>query len=273
MTSDAPLINSVSQAFKILEFIILEGREVTLSYLCQKMNLPPSTGYRYLSTLLENGYLRKTPSGAYKAGFKIVELSSCILKTLDLREIAHPYLVELMVEINQTAHLAIKEGYEGVYLDKVEGPGTLPMISRVGMRMSLYSTGFGKAILAYLSSQEIEDYLAKVPLLSKTPNTITDLTIFREELRETRERGYAFDDQENEEGIRCLGVPLFDFSGKVIGAISVAGHYPQFEGQKKIEMAKVVMETANKINAILQGRQKDLLVEKGGDKVDINPAL
>jgi len=135
-------ISSANQTLEILEYIVLSGREVSLKEIAEEIGLHVSTVHRYLSSLLEKGYVRRTPNGLYKPGFRILELSSYILQSLDLREIARPYLIELMENTKQTVHLTIRDGYEGVYIDKVEGPGTLPMMSRIGMRMPLYSTSF-----------------------------------------------------------------------------------------------------------------------------------
>lgn len=248
-------INSASQTLDILEYIVLSGRELSLKEISEEIGLHISTVHRYLSTLIEKGYVRKTPSGYYKPGFRILELSSYILQGFDLREIARLYLVELMTKTNQTVHLTIKDGYEGVYIDKVEGPGTLPMMSRVGMRMPLYSTSFGKVLLAYSSEEYIEEYLRKVPLIPRTQNTITSPERLREELKKVREQGYAFDNEENERGIRCLGVPIFDFLGNVVASISISGYYLNFEDEKKEQLLSELKKTAEKINSVLRSKR------------------
>ena len=248
------IINSVVQALRILEFIILESREVELKFLSKKLRMSLSTLYRYLLTLVESGYLVRTPSGGYLPGFKIVELGMHVLGTVNLREIARPYLVELMQKTGHTVHLVLRDGNEGVYVDKIEGLRTLPMVSKVGMRMSLYSTGFGKAILAYLSPEEIEKYICEVPLVAKTLNTVTDPDRLREELLRIRERGYSFDNQENEEGVCCIGAPIFGSLGQVIGAVSIAGHYLRFQDEAERELlASEVKSTAARISVLLGG--------------------
>ncbi|PMQ00854.1 MAG: IclR family transcriptional regulator [Dictyoglomus sp. NZ13-RE01] len=248
-------IGSAAQTLEILEILILAGRELSLKEIAQKTNLHISTVHRYLSTLIDKGYVRKLPSGNYKPGFRILELSNYVLQSLDIREIAHPFLVELMNNTKQTVHLTIKDGYEGVYIDKVEGPETLPMMSRIGMRMPLYSTSFGKVLLAYSSEEEIEDYLRHVPLKPRTKNTITDPEKLKEELRKVRTLGYAFDDEENEIGIRCLGVPIFDYAGKVIAAISISGYFLNFEGERKENLILELKKTGENISNVLRSRR------------------
>jgi DNA-binding IclR family transcriptional regulator len=249
-------INSARQTLKILESIILSTKELKLKDLSDEMGLHISTIHRYLDILIEMGYVRKVTGGFYKPGFKLLELSSYILQNFDLREIARPYLIELMNKTNLTVHLTIKDGYEGVYIDTVEGPGTLPMMSRIGMRMPLYSTSFGKVLLAYSSDKEIEDYLRNVPLVKRTPNTITSPKKLKEELIKVKKKGYAFDNEENERGIRCLGAPVFDYKGDVICAVSVSGYFTNFEGERKKEILSHLKETTKKISDILKSKRE-----------------
>ncbi|MGB9857487.1 MAG: IclR family transcriptional regulator [Dictyoglomaceae bacterium] len=247
-------IGSAEQTLDILEYIILCGREVSLKEISEEIGLHISTVYRYLSTLMERGYVRKTPNGFYKPGFRILELSSYILQSLDLRDIARPFLIELMENTKQTVHLTIKDGYEGVYIDKVEGPGTLPMMSRVGMRMPLYSTSFGKVLLAYSSEDYIKDYLKKVPLIPRTNKTIIDKDKLKEELKKVRKQGYAFDNEENERGIKCIGAPIFDFSQKAIAAVSISGYYLSIE-ENKDKFLSELLKTCERISQVLRSKK------------------
>ncbi len=247
-------INSAEQTLEILEYIILSGRELSLKEISEEIGLHISTVHRYLSSLINKGFVRKTSNGFYKPGFRILELSSYILQSFDLRDIARPYLIDLMEKTKQTVHLTIKDGFEGVYIDKVEGPGTLPMMSRIGMRMPLYSTSFGKILLAYSSEDYIEDYLRKVPLIPRTENTITSPEKLKEELKKIRERGYAFDEEENERGIKCIGAPIFDFSGKVVAAVSISGYYLNFEGENKEKLLLELLKTCENINNVLKSK-------------------
>lgn len=247
-------ISSANQTLEILEYIILAGREVSLKEISEEIGLHISTVHRYLSSLIEKGYVRKTPNGLYKPGFRILELSSYILQSFDLRDVARPFLIELMENTKQTVHLTIKDGYEGVYIDKVEGPGTLPMMSRIGMRMPLYSTSFGKVLLAYSSEGYIEDYLKKVPLIPRTEKTITDPQRLKEELLKVKKVGYAFDEEENERGIKCIGAPIFDFSGNVVAAVSISGYYLNFEGENREELLNELLKTCEKISNVLRSK-------------------
>jgi DNA-binding IclR family transcriptional regulator len=180
-----------------------------------------------------------------------VEYGSIILKKINLREIAHPHLVNLMVKTGQTVHLAIKEGYEGIYIEKIEGPNSLPMMSRIGMKINLYATAFGKAILAHLSEKEIEEYLENVELKKRGKNTITDPNKLKNELKKIRERGYSIDNEENEIGIFCIGAPIFNYDKKVIAGVSISMSASRAEEEKVNEYIRYVKECAKNISKLL----------------------
>jgi len=159
-----------------------------------------------------------------------------------------------MENTKQTVHLTIRDAYEGVYIDKVEGPGTLPMMSRIGMRMPLYSTSFGKVLLAYSPESFINEYLRKVPLIPRTENTITDPEKLKEELLKVKKQGYAFDNEENERGIKCIGAPIFDYSGNVVAAVSISGYYKDFEGENREKLLKELLSACDRISSVLRSK-------------------
>jgi len=210
-----------------------------------------SNAYKYLDDLYRGGLLSKNGDKSYFPSFKLVEYGSIILKKINLREIAHPHLVDLMVKTGQTVHFFIKDGNEGICIEKLEGPHTLPMMSRIGIRLNLYATGWGKAILAHLPEKEIEEYLEIVELKKRGKNTITDPNELKNELKKIRERGYAIDNEENEIGIFCIGAPIFNYDKKVIAGASITMSASRAEGEKVDEYAKNVMECAKNISKLL----------------------
>jgi len=250
-------IGALEQAIKILEIVVFEGRNgITIKEISQKIDLHPSTIYRYLNTFLSYGYVSRSTDGNYKPGIKLVELGNYVLNGFDLREIAHPYLVRLVNEVNQTVHLAIREGNEAIYIDKVEGPQTLQMRSRVGMKIPLYCTALGKVLLAYSSEEDIDHYLKEVELTPRTQNTIISSCELKEELLNIRKQGYALDNQENEQGIICVGAPIFDFTGQVVAALSISGFFKDFSPDKIPEILSSLQRTVRSISQDLGGPGK-----------------
>ncbi|MEN3008263.1 IclR family transcriptional regulator [Pseudothermotoga sp.] len=242
-------IYSVERALKVLEYVVSKKSGVRVRDIAQFLNLTAPAAFKHLETLVKCGYIFKDPyTHRYFASYKVVELGSIVLRNMEVREIAHPLLVDLMERTGMTVHFALKDGYEGVYVDKVESAKTIPTVSRIGMRMRLYSTGFGKAILAFLSEEELEGFLKNVQLNKCTPNTITDTERLKRELALVREKGYAIDNEENEYGVKCVGAPVFDYTGKVIGAISVTAAAGLLNEETIPKIAQEVVYTAKEIS-------------------------
>ncbi|HOJ88619.1 MAG TPA: IclR family transcriptional regulator [Pseudothermotoga sp.] len=242
-------IGSVEKALKILEFIISRKNGTRIQDIADHLNMSSPAVYKHLETMVQAGYIFKEPhTHRYLPSYKIVELGSIILRNVQVREVAHPFLVDLMERTGMTIHFAIRSGYEGVYIDKIESAHTIPTVSRIGMKMRLYSTGFGKAILAFLSDKELDDYFANVKLEKQTENTIVSVNALRKELSIIRQQGYAVDNQENEPGIMCIGAPVFDYTANVIGGISVTGAAGAFSKQTLSIVANEVIKTAREIS-------------------------
>ncbi len=181
------------------------------------------------------GYIRTDGNGAYHLGNKILELGSHMLRRMPLREIAHPFLVKLSAETQKTVHLCVLDGAEVVYLDKVESQRSLPIISRIGSRAPAYCTGVGKALLSSLPSDQVVEILRKTPLVKRTETTITDPVQLLEELKQTRDRGYAIDNCEHEEGIKCFAAIIKGYGGETVGAISITGLKREFDDRRQAE--------------------------------------
>ncbi|HCZ05812.1 MAG: hypothetical protein PWP37_134 [Thermotogota bacterium] len=217
------MLETVKKVFEVLEWILKNPDGVTASDLSRCFNMSLSNAYKYLSTLEFLGVLVRKSDKRYTGGFKLLEYGSAVLRNLDIRQIARPYLAKLLTKTNQTVHLVIKDGFEGVYVEKLESAHSLPMVSRIGMRSPLYCTAFGKAILSRLPEKELEEYLRSVKLEKRTEHTITDPERLREELKKVRERGYAVDMEENELGVVCVGAPILDHDGYPVAGISISG--------------------------------------------------
>ena len=167
---------------------------------------------------------------------------------MELLTVSRPYTEELMESINEVVHLVIREDNDIVYIDKVEADNTIRMASTIGKRSPLYCTAVGKAILAQLSEEEVEEVWNNSKIEKLTEFTITDLEDMKKELEAVRLNGYAIDDEENEIGVRCVGVPVFNMFGQVEGAISVSG--PTIRVTEGIigKFAKRTVECANLIS-------------------------
>jgi len=243
-------VQSIERALTILEALSKEEKPLELKELAKKVKLHKTTTHRILKTLMERGYVENIDSsGVYKLGLQVLKLSGSLLENIEVRREAKLLLEELRGKSGETVHLGILEDGEIVYIEKIEGTGPLHMASGVGKRVPLYCTALGKAILAYLEEKELNTLLKDIKLEPKTPNTITSIERLKEELIKIRALGYSIDNIENEEGIRCVGAPIFDSTGEVVAAISVSGaaFYLPIERIEK-ELGPLIKATAVEIS-------------------------
>jgi len=217
-------INSVAKALKMLEIIGNSGREVALTEVAKVLNMHKSTAFRLLSTLEINGFIFKNiDTGKYKLGLKILQLAGELLDNIELRKIARPIIEDLVEKCNETAHLVELEKNSIVYIDKVESTNTIRLHSRIGFHGFPHCTSAGKVLLAHMSEKKLKKLISEMELPKKTINTITDPEVLINHLAVVKQQGYAIDNIENEEGVRCVAAPVRNHLSQVIAAISVAG--------------------------------------------------
>jgi len=240
----------LDRALAILDLLSAEGPDLSLSEISEKLDLHKSTAHR-LTMVLERHKLieRHSVSGRYRLGLKLFELGSRAISHLDLRERARPVLDQLVLETGETVHLGILDDTEVLYLDKVEPARSVRMSSTVGRRNPVYCTAMGKAILAYLPDAQVEAIVRKHGLKAITANTITSFLDLKAELKVIRDRGYAIDDEEIEEGLRCIGCVVRNFSGGPVAAISVSGPSFRVTKEKVKELARPVISAASILSA------------------------
>lgn len=213
------------------------------------------TTHRILRTLAAHGLVQwNEDRRAYTLGLATLRLGMDFLEQLDIRREALPLLRELANESGETVHLGVLQGSDVVYIEKVESQQAVRMFSRVGHTMPAYSTGIGKAILAFLREEELDGSLPE-RLEPRTPATITDRDALRRHLAEIRRRGYSTDDIENEEGIRCAGAPIFDHTGAVCAGVSVAGPASRVTPDRLPELGNRAREIALEISARIGFRE------------------
>jgi DNA-binding IclR family transcriptional regulator len=240
---------SVAKAFTILEYMATAETPKELGVISQSLSMNKSTVYRFLATLESLGYVvQDQDSGRYALGSRVVWLASKFLERLDIRTIARPLLEQLVEETRETVHLAILDDFEVVYIDKVDGHQPVKMASRVGNRMSAHSTGLGKALLAQEDEHRWPVYVYAKGLPAFTPNTITNPEELYDHLRAIRQRDFAIDDCENEDGIRCVAVPVRDHTGKTIAALSISGWSLTMTPDRDEKLAVLAKKTAQMLS-------------------------
>jgi DNA-binding IclR family transcriptional regulator len=216
-------VQVLDRALAILDTLSAQGPDLSLGELSDKLDLHKSTTHRLMMVLERHKLIeRNSVNGRYRLGLKLFELGTKAVSQLDLRERARPYLERLVLETSETVHLCVLDDSEVVYLDKVEPVRSVRMATSVGRRNPAHCTAVGKAIMAHLSDPQVEEIIRKQGMKAMTANTITSLVELKKELKAVRERGYAIDDEEIEEGVRCVGCVVRNFSGEPLAAISVS---------------------------------------------------
>ncbi len=244
----ASVSTTVAKAISILDILATKADVgVSLSELCSLIDIPKSSTHRYLVTLQELGLAERKSNDRYYLGTKVIELAGAYLLKSDLRSDSQAALDELAEMTGETVHLAVPSGTQVVYIAKVESKHALSMFSHIGARFPMHCTALGKAILAFSDANDLHSVLTK-PLQSRTPNTITSIEALENELTLIRSRGFAIDNEENEIGIRCVGAPIFDYTTKPIGAISISAPRDRMDQERFNALGPLVYLAAQKIS-------------------------
>ena len=186
------VLETADRALKVLLFLAQDPKDLSISEISDKMSINKSTIYRILNTLYKNGFVSKNESNAkYRIGLKCLEIGNCIVRSLDLRNIARPFLEKLRDQTGETVNLVILNDGMALYIDQIESLHAVQMISSIGTREELHCTGVGKALLAFLPENEVDKIIAQHGLPQKTSQTITDPIRLKMHLDEIRERGYS----------------------------------------------------------------------------------
>lgn len=239
------LVESVDRALTILEEVAKSEGEVGVTELGNRLDIHKSTVHRLLNTLSYRGYIEQNDeTESYRLGLKLLELSNKLFDGIEIRSLAKPHLQNLMEQTKETVHLVVRDGDQGVYIDKVESPQTIRMSSQVGSRVPLHCTSVGKVLLADLPENQIKALLGEEKLKAYTENTITEVDAFIEELKEVTQKGYAVDNSEHERDVRCVAAPVKNFTGTVIAAISVSTPAFRFSLQDIERMSVPVRDAA-----------------------------
>ncbi|MCM8748939.1 IclR family transcriptional regulator [Thermomicrobiaceae bacterium CFH 74404] len=243
--------STVLKALDILDCFATEHRPLSVSQIAEQCGLTRPTAHRLVTTLAGRGYLTTTADGRYRLGSKVLRLARGLLDYTSLPTVARPILSTLAQAVGETVYLGMLDGTEVLYLDKYETPKSARLYSVVGTRNPVYCTALGKALLAFLPTIQRDDVLSRITLIKRARNTILDPARLLAELEDIRARGYALDNVENEEGIRCIAAPILNASQYPIAAISVSGPETRLTDDRVQDVAPAVKEAATQIAAQL----------------------
>lgn len=250
-------IQSLERAFAILEEIGRNREGINLADLSKAVGLHNSTTFHLVKTMVQLGYIGQVAdSKRYRIGSKVFTLASAALEENSFLALATPVLETLTAESGEAAHFAIRSGTQIVVIARTAGAGLLQMVDRSGGQRPAHATALGKMLLAPLNDAQVRQFLGTRTLQKFTAKTIVDRDMLLREIAEVRKKGIAYDDGEFDEEIRCVAVPVFDFAGRVVGAVGISGAVWRLSLQSLQGKAQQVREAARLISAQLGFHEK-----------------
>lgn len=244
------IIQAVSHALDLLEQFHDEVDELGVTELSKRLKLHKNNVFRLLATLESRNYIEQNKvTENYRLGLKTLELGQTFIKQMGLLRQSRPVLEALVKECNETTYVAILKECHIVYLDVVETDLTVRVVPRVGARLPAYCTAAGKVQIAYMTDEELENYLPTKEMKRYTPKTVVDREELKKHLKVIAEQGYAIDDEEMDVGVKCVGAPIRDYTRRIIGAVSISGPSMRFtEERLEKELIPLVIRSGEEIS-------------------------
>jgi DNA-binding IclR family transcriptional regulator len=242
-------VQALDRAFAVLDLLGESETPLGLAQVASSLQLHKSTAHRFLMVLERHRMVERTTNGKFRLGLRLFDFGNRAIEQYDLRDRAQPHLRRLVAETEETAHLCIMEAARVIYIDKIEPARSVRMITRVGASNPMHCTSVGKAILAFLPEDRANEVVRRTKFERFTHRTIPNAEALRAEMEKTRRRGYAVDDEEFEEGLRCIAVPLLDAQRLPVAAVSISGPSFRVTAQKLPAIANHLLQCVRGISA------------------------
>jgi IclR family KDG regulon transcriptional repressor len=240
-------VTAVDRALDILLCFNEDNPRLSLSQIAGQLNLPKSTIHRHLATLENKHFIiRDEASGMYHLGLRLVEMAALILQEAGFQRWTQPYLERLSAEYGETVDLAVLDGTHVIYLQVIESSQRVKIAAAIGQRLPAYCTASGKAFLAFLPDEQIREILPE-KMIRYSENTRVSLPALYEDLRATRERGFAISEQEYEKDINAVAAPILDSSGYPVAVIAVVGPSYRLSHERMSKLGKSIRQTTDAI--------------------------
>ena len=237
-------IQVIDRGVSLLDAISQYEVPVSLKILSADTGLHPSTAFRILGALMEAGFVEKDTAGHYMLGKKLVRLAGKVRRGVDLREQALDIMEALRDAIGETVNLTVREGDEVIYIERVTPNRMMRVEQVIGSRAPLHVTAVGKLMLAELGDHFIHAYAGRTGLKAYTSYTATSEQDLLNVVHQAQAQGFAYDNEEAEEGVGCIGVLIYDGSKNVVAGLSISAPIER----RKEEWVKLVKAAGNKIS-------------------------
>lgn len=251
-------VQSLGRAFGILEEVARHRDGIGLAELSKLVGLHNSTTFHLVKTMVSLGYIRQSKdSKRYRVGRPLFALAASSLDEIEMVNLATPILEELSQETGESAHFAIRMGDSVVVIARTSGPGAFQLTDRVGVVRPANCTALGKVILASLRQDQLDRFLQRTELQGPTPRSIVETKALVREIEEVRRSGMAFDDGEFNAEVRCVALPVRDFTGHVCGALGISGPIWRLSIQALQAQAKIVQKSAERLSVEFGAKSQD----------------
>lgn len=241
----------------LLEAISESHLPVSLKHLAGQAGLHPSTAHRILSVMVESRLIDRIEPGAYRLGIRLLELGNLVRSRLNVRQEALPFMESLHQELQETVNLSVRQGDDIVYVERTSSNRSMMRVVQIiGARAPLHITAVGKIYLAEDSVEQCRGYAERTGLPAFTGNTLTTFANLSRELERVKRRGYAFDNEEAEKGVACIGAGIRDEDGKLIAGLSVSAPADRLDKNWAVRIKK----TADEISKAAGFRKPDAAI-------------
>jgi IclR family pca regulon transcriptional regulator len=246
-------IESLQRGLQVLALFSRENPALTLTEIKDRADLNKTTAFRIISTLETARFLERDPdTKRYRPGLKVLELGFSALSSLEFRQVARPYLEKLARQVGQTVSLSVLDGMEVIYIDRVRQQNIIGVMLGVGSRIPAHCASLGKAMLAQLPADILDQRLSQADLWACTPNTITGREELEADLARVRELGYAINNEEWVLGLRSTAAPILNEGGTAVAAVNISVSAAEMSREElEDELSPLVRTTALEVSTAL----------------------
>lgn len=216
-------IQVIARMMNLLDALSRHASPVNLKQLATETALHPSTAHRILGVMVENRLVDRIEPGTYRLGIRLLELGTLVKSRISVRQEALPHMQQLHQELGETVNLSVRHDDEVVYIERTAaGNSMMRVVQIIGARAPLHITAVGKVFLAADDPESVAAYARRSGLARYTENTYSDLDSLRRDLDQVRQRGYAYDEEEAEKGVSCIGAGIYNDEGRLVAGLSVS---------------------------------------------------
>ena len=245
---DSPRLSSVTTAIHLLKTFSIEDHDLGISELAKRLGVAKSTVHRLASALLDEGLLQQSPeTGRYRLGIGLFSLGSLVRARLDVTAESRAILNDLRKKTNENVRLAVLERQSIVFLHDFESPQTLRLRSGTGQLRPAFCTAEGLCLLSGLREPELAKFLS-YPRQKRTEKTVVEEDALRAMIRKVKRHGYATEDEECDEGTRCVAAPIYNSEGRIVAAVGVAGPRVRIRKRQFTQLSQLVTQTAEQVS-------------------------